>query len=266
MSLAKSPLEAPPPPEVPLSHAPLDRVIAQIAFPLIASVQREDFIGPFQEAIRGIYPYLTREQIAGLVLGPSGITPAQLDTIWRFADGKPDWQWRVSLAPTFLALETRAYRSRDDFMARLQYVIETIGVHINPQVVDRIGLRYIDRIVDVRPDQLQAFIRPALLGLAGTEMALGVHQSVHESLLATSWGQLVVRTGYLPPNTTSDPSAIEPLPQPTFVLDLDMFDSASRTFESSALIDSARGFAERIYTFFRWAVTDDFLRKYGGQL
>ena len=31
-----------------------------------------------------------------------------------------------------------------------------------------------------------------------------------------------------------------------------------------SLAKSAQRFAERIYTIFRWAVTDDFLRRYGG--
>ena len=264
MNPATNPLEAPPPSEVPLPHAPLIRVIAQVAFPLIASIQREDFVGPFQEAIRREYAYLTREQIAGLVVGPGGITPAQPETTWRFADGKANWQWRVSLAPTFLALETRSYTSRDDFMARLQRVIEALGAHVNPQVVERVGLRYVDRIADTGTDQIKTLVRPEILGLAGTEMSRGVVQSIHESLLVTSQGHLAVRGGLLPPNTTTDPSAIDPLPQPSWILDLDMFDPNGRPFDAQALVGDARRFAERIYTFFRWAVTDEFLRKYGG--
>ena len=32
-----------------------------------------------------------------------------------------------------------------------------------------------------------------------------------------------------------------------------------------ATVAQARSFAERIYSIFRWAVTDEFLRRYGGQ-
>ena len=52
VNAADTPLEGPPPPEVPLADSPLVRVIAQVRFPLIASVEKRDFIAPFQEAIR----------------------------------------------------------------------------------------------------------------------------------------------------------------------------------------------------------------------
>lgn len=38
------------------------------------------------------------------------------------------------------------------------------------------------------------------------------------------------------------------------------------SFDVPTLIGKAQGFAERTYTFFRWAVTDTFLRRYGGQI
>ena len=52
MSAAVDPLVAPLPAEVPLNHAPLVRVIAQLRFPEILSVEQRDFVAPFQEAIR----------------------------------------------------------------------------------------------------------------------------------------------------------------------------------------------------------------------
>jgi len=33
----------------------------------------------------------------------------------------------------------------------------------------------------------------------------------------------------------------------------------------AVVIQQTRAFAERIYGIFRWAVSDEFLRKYGGQ-
>jgi hypothetical protein len=47
---------------------------------------------------------------------------------------------------------------------------------------------------------------------------------------------------------------------------LDMFRAETRTFDPSEVVADARSYAERIYTFFRWAVTDDFLRLYGGKV
>lgn len=43
-----------------------------------------------------------------------------------------------------------------------------------------------------------------------------------------------------------------------------MFTASPRPFSVDQLAESAGRFAERLYTFFRWAVTDEFLRRYGG--
>ncbi len=258
-----NPLEAPPPAEIPLLRAPLVRVIAQVAFPQIAMINREDFIAPFQEAIRRTYPHLTREATASIVF-PLGST--QPETTWRFADAKEGWRWRVSLAPTFLALETTSYTSRADFLVRLREVLDALGAHIEPQPVSRLGVRYVDRIEGAGTDEIKTLVRPEMLGLLGTEMSRLSVQSIQENLFITEQGHLVVRAGLVPPNATFDPSAIAPLPEPTWVLDLDMFDPEERPFDAAALVADVRRFAERVYTFFRWVVTDDFLRKYGGDV
>jgi uncharacterized protein (TIGR04255 family) len=41
--------------------------------------------------------------------------------------------------------------------------------------------------------------------------------------------------------------------------------SKQRDFDVEELLNEAQRFAERIYTFFRWAVTDEFLQHFGGE-
>lgn len=45
-----------------------------------------------------------------------------------------------------------------------------------------------------------------------------------------------------------------------------MFTAESRPFDVDRIVAEAQSFAERLYAMFRWAVTDDFLRLYGGEL
>ena len=271
MSAIANPLTSLPPTEVPLANAPLVRVIGQVGFPLIMSIQSPEFIGPIQEAIRSVYPVLTREMTRGFFVGPGGslplgALPMQQDVTWRFADAREDWKWRVSLTSTFLALETVAYSSRADFLARFRAIIEAMADRIDPKIVERLGLRYIDRIERVTAEEVKALVRPEILGLAGTEMAGAVTQSIHETLFSMEHAQLAVRGGLLPAFTTVDPSAIPPIAHPSWILDIDMFNSESRPFEVGELMEETQRFAERIYGFFRWAVTPDFLRRYGGVL
>ena len=42
--------------------------------------------------------------------------------------------------------------------------------------------------------------------------------------------------------------------------------SENRDFDIENILTDAERFSERIYTFFRWAVTDEFLSHFGGEL
>jgi uncharacterized protein (TIGR04255 family) len=76
---------------------------------------------------------------------------------------------------------------------------------------------------------------------------------------------MLTRWGHLPPGVTTDPAAIEPVDEPSWILDLDVFTDDSAPFAVDAVLADAQRFADRVYTFFRWAVTNDFLRRYGGE-
>ena len=259
------PLIAVPPEEVPLPEAPLVRVIAQVRFTPILSVEKREFIAPFQEVIRSAYPILRQEQTRGIVLGPQGLAPVQGQVAWRFAD--VEGKWRVSLAPDFLALETTSYSSRSDFLERLQTVVEALQKHIKPSVVQRQGLRYIDRVTGQALEDIADLVRPEVLGIAATSMSSQPRLSLSETLfdLPESKAQLLARWGRVPEGATVDPSAIEPIGEPSWILDVDMFSTEQRPFDPAQVLADARSFAERLYAFFRWAVTEEFLRRYGGQ-
>lgn len=262
MAPIENPLIDPPPPEVPLPRAPLVRVIAQLRFPLITSLEKRDFVAPFQEAIRRNYPVLRAEQVQDFILGPAGATPVAPQTVWRFSDVES--QWRVSLAPEFIALETTAYSSRDDFLTRLQHVLNALDAHVEPKVIDRFGVRYIDRVTPPVVNDIARLVRAEVLGIAATPMAPGIQHLQTLSVFTVGDAQLFARWGQVPENSTVDPAAIEPIDEPSWILDLDMFKDGARPFDVDTLVSQARSYTERLYTFFRWAVTDEFLRRYGG--
>jgi uncharacterized protein (TIGR04255 family) len=263
MTAIEDPLVAPLPGEVPLDHAPLVRVIAQVRFPLVVAIEQRDFIAPFQEAIRPKYPVLRQEQTRGVLVSQVGVAPVPAQTAWRFGDVES--HWRVSLAPDFLALETTAYTSRSDFLVRLREVVVALDKHVEPKVVDRLGVRYIDRIVGRPVDDIAKLVRAEIRGITGTPAASHAVHTLSESMFTLDSARILARWGCLPAGATVDPSAIEPTNEPSWILDIDMFSSDPVPFAVDHVVDNARRFAERIYTFFRWAVTDDFLRLYGGR-
>lgn len=263
MSVTVDPLVAPLPPEVPLTDAPLVRVIAQLRFPEILSVEQRDFVAPFQEAIRSTYPVLRQEQTQGFLLAPGAIAPAKAQTAWRFSD--TGGHWRVSLTPDFLALETTKYVSRDDFFGRVQVLARALDEHFEPAQIDRLGVRYIDRITGDAVDDIAKLVRPEVRGITGTIASAHAAHALSESVFELPDARVLARWGVLPAGTTVDPAAIEPAQEKSWVLDLDMFSAAPMPFEVERVVAEAKRYAERIYTIFRWAVTDDFLVRYGGK-
>lgn len=262
--VSTNPLIAPPPKEVPLKKAPLVRVIAQVRFPLITSIENQIFIGSFQEAIRNKYPILQPEQTRSFVLASQGIMQTEQVT-WRFVNAEGNW--RVSLAPEFIALETTAYTSRSDFLSRLKYILTALNEHIKPNIVQRFGIRYIDRLVGQSVKDISKLVRPEIAGITALEFAEHIDQSLTESWFTMPEREdlIIARWGLVPPNTTFDPNAIEPLNEHSWILDLDMSLTKQRDFNVDALMIEGQGFTEKIYTFFRWAVTADFLIHFGGE-
>jgi uncharacterized protein (TIGR04255 family) len=263
MSVNEDPLVAPPPAEVPLANAPLVRVITQVRFPEILSVEQRDFVAPFQESIRATYPVLRQEQTHGVLLSLAGVASVKPQTAWRFSD--MEGHWRVSLTPEILALETTKYTSRSDFFTRLRAVVAALDEHVEPKLIDRLGVRYIDRITGAAVDEITQLVRPEVLGILGTRAASRAAHALSETMFELDGARILARWGRLPANATVDSAAIEPASEKSWILDLDMFSASPAPFAVDRVIEDAKRYAERIYTFFRWAVTEGFLQRYGGK-
>jgi uncharacterized protein (TIGR04255 family) len=260
------PLTGPIASEIPLPDAPLVRVIAQVKFPPVMAILQPDFIGPFQEAIRATYTDLSRIDIPNPEIQTAlhGGVPQRILGPWRFQT--PEEGWMVSLAHDFVALEATTYSSRADFMNRLREILVALETHVGPRTVERIGVRYVDRLNEDCLNDIATLVRPEVLGLTAHPHLGSLALSITESVFALDGCQLTSRWGLVPANATYDPGAVEPRPVPSWVLDLDMFRIESRRFSVDEAISDANAFSERIYTVFRWAVTDRFLERFGGQL
>jgi uncharacterized protein (TIGR04255 family) len=231
----------------------------------VLSLEKREFIAPFQEAIRSTYPVLRPEQTQGIVLGPQGVAPGPKQIAWRFSD--VDGGWRVSVTPEFVAIETTSYTSRGDFLKRLRFVLDAFAERVEPALVQRLGVRYIARVTGDALADISGLVRQEVLGIVALPFSEHAHHSLTETILALpgSKEQLLARWGKVPAGVTVDPNAIEPIPEPSWVLDIDMFCNEEHPFVPEEIVNTAQRFAERLYTVFRWAVTDDFLRRYGGK-
>ena len=266
------PLNPTPTPEVPLPRAPLARVIAQARFPPILAIRDPDKVAVLQEALRETYPNLSQDQVHSIELGGGETPDVRQGLIWRLADREKDPRWRVSLGVDFVALETSAYNSRDDFLDRLRTVLSAVEQAFEPASARRLGLRYIDRLTDEAVDRVGELIHPGVLGIirppGNPESELGesvTHLMTEAQFLARDGARVQGRWGQLPENATYDPTALEPVDKPSWVLDLDMFTTESQAFASEDLVTTATGFAKCLYWLIRQMVTEEFLRFYGGE-
>lgn len=261
MTQIPAPFSGPPPAEIALKRAPLVRVLGQITFPLIAKLAQQDAIAAFQESIRASYPLLTPEHVNHIELTPGTEPRVRAETIWRFASS--DQIWRVSLAASFVSLETTAYTSRQEFVQRLIDVARALETTVDPKLVLRVGVRYINRVEGAALEHLADLIKPEVLGVLQTPFKDAAQHLMTESLLRTQEGQLLARWGSLPAGATVDPQALEPIAAPCWILDLDLFATEQATFSADTIGAQVLAFAQRHYTVFRFVVTPAFLTYYG---
>ncbi len=261
--MPSDPFSGPPPGEVPLPRAPLERVVCQVRFasPLLAA-EVGARVAPVQEELREDYPVL-REEVE-LPVGPAGAAAGSPRTIWRFQDAAGGW--RFAVARGFVALETGSYGSRAEFAERLGRVLAVVERRLHPGPVARIGLRYIDRLQGEALGRIGEFIRPELRGPLAATLAPRLRHGVAEAELDLDAGErLRARWGRLPAGATVDASLVPPIDGPSWVLDIDVFRVNEQPFHHDRLAEAMATLGEKAYRFFRWAVTDEFLEFCGGQ-
>ncbi|MFI4973243.1 MAG: TIGR04255 family protein [Caulobacterales bacterium] len=262
-----APLGGPAPKEVPLPGSPLVRVVAQVQLPGIIKIRLPEEAAKFQDRVRADYPMVDEDGMSELRINlGSGAPTFQQNpgVIWRFSD--LDRQWRVSLAPNAVTLDTTAYTNRADFLTRWAAILAIVQDQFDPRVVQRAGIRYLDQVVDEGFAVLPSMLRHEMLGVISGPIREHVAHALSEALLATEEGKVLLRWGDLPGNVVIDPALMNPHPQRSWVLDIDSFSEERAVFEHKALAMTFGCLADRAYALFRYTVNNDFLRFYGGVL
>jgi uncharacterized protein (TIGR04255 family) len=257
------PLQGAAPKEIALPNAPLVSVIAQVRFPTRLAVRSADRIIGFQDLICAHYPHLERQDISSFILGPgpSPTAGGESSVHWRFSDDTH--KWRVTLTQDFIALETNAYESRTDFLERLKIILQAFEETFTPAHMTRFGMRYIDQIKGEPLTRIATLLRDEVIGVANS-LGASAKQVLTQIEVAAEPGDLVARWGKLPANMTFDPNLVPAIGEDSWFIDLDVSKSGESPFLTEAIIETATLCAERVYAVFRWMVTKDFLRTYGG--
>lgn len=256
--------------EVKLERAPLARTLAQIRFPRLTRLVAEKEV-PLRiaESLADAYPVFNEGHEMALTVTPDGIsqTPAA-EPLWQLVSA--DNSWNVSFGNSFLALHTSDYTHRGDFCERLQYVWQKFTALAPPPQIERIGFRYLNRVEDPDfIDELGAMVRAPILGGAAitTKPSLLISSLSENQFQLNENDRLHARWGILPPDAVLDPT-LPAAKDRSWVLDLDSFRMYRRPSLSSGIdvVDAVQTLSKAGYRFFRWSVTERFLRRFGGDI
>jgi len=254
--------------QVPLTSSPLVGVIVQVRFPPILRIPEPPFVAAFQDSIRSSYPVTHAETTAGIVMDPSlGPQPRRTEQVWRFED--LEGNWTVSLGMGFMSLDVSRYTDRAELVERFHRVLGSLEADINPRSITRLGVRYVDRVelvADLPP--LERLVRTEVLGMAGAPVGVREHmaQTLTDTLFVTDGAKLRARWGTVPAGVVLDPFHGAPPRVPSWILDLDMYGDSDRIpLDVGEVTERVGAYAARIYRFFRWVVSDEFLRWHGGE-
>lgn len=248
-----------------LKRAPLTGVLAQLRFAEIFSIQKREFIAQFQERIRHSYPLAEAQPALSVQVGEGNAPSLKQTTTWRFSD--PERVWAISLAPDFLAFETKKYTSRVDFKNRLRFVLDAMAETINPTVVTRTGIRCVNQIVQPEMNILRQLFRPEIGSFSSSELKDQIEHSLTEALCKTKEGMLLLRWGLMPARASHDLGLLPPIEEKSWIFDLDSFrdHQPAVPFDPEVSSNLVYELATRLNTFFYWAAQPKLIETFGGE-
>lgn len=252
-------------------NPPLALALCQVRFATKFGLN-DSGVASFQEALGTEYPIPEKQQVASIQIGqPAGPTDFQQATppiLWKFTDQTGDWT--VTLTQDFVTLETRAYADFDDFLERLQQVLQTVIATVKPGIGRRIGLRYINEIRSRERAWLD-IIRADLLGvLALDSFRESSDQAIQVLSLRAGEAHINLQHGPFSTGTTVVPKpGVQAESSPFYLLDVDMYQEFAPHQPLQMDAVSISEYVERYHTtvseLFRWATTDEYRASLGSR-
>ena len=211
-----------------LEHSPLVLVLCEIRFSPVLAIDRH--VTAIQDRLRNNgfpdYSVATQQQIQ---FGAEGGVQLQ------FASA--DKKRVMTLTTSSIALQVTDYQTFEDFQEPLRLVVDVLSREVQPSYADRIGLRYVDAVVDVGSDLTEIFTE-AVTTFSPEELGVESLLSSQQILARSAVGQLLIRmnqvenTPILPPDllTPDFPQLAAVKPGIHAILDIDSSDESRTAF------------------------------------
>jgi uncharacterized protein (TIGR04255 family) len=184
-----------------LEQPPLIYAVAQIKFSGIGRLSAH--IPDIQDGMRKAgFPLLTEGQVTAIQFGSPADT--MISPRWEFLNR--DRTAGVALLKDSVAFHVSRYIGFDEFCTHLRTALKIVQNSLGIELVERIGLRYVDVVWPEPRDGFAPLVNPVLLGL--DDKALGARESTCfvNYIAQTEIGTLCVRAlrrsdgGFLPPD------------------------------------------------------------------
>ncbi|WP_082958898.1 TIGR04255 family protein [Mycobacterium sp. E3198] len=256
-------------PEVRLKDGPLEVALFQVRFPgPVTRIEQAIDSNEIAQALSSEYPFADRQEVLSFVIQPGHQpSPQKAANTTALSLSDASQKWTLNIARDSVSLTTTAYVNRDDLLERAGRIFEALSKVAEPPAVARVGLRYLNRVRDV--GLIRKFCGNG--GLAEPirhqqEFSLArdeIQSALTELQFAwTSEQRLQARWGVLPAGqTVANP--FEPLPDPSWLLDVDAFHESLFEFSSEEVVKRLKVLSERAYRYFRWVFTPVALPDFG---
>jgi uncharacterized protein (TIGR04255 family) len=256
-------------PPLKLQNSPLVYVLAQVRVSAVMSIEK--YVPDIQERLRHQgFPRFQRGKIQEIRLDPA--QAPKINTFDRYEFQNKDGTSGIVLAPDFISLHTSQYDTGENFEQVLKTALDVAHEIVKFNLVERVGLRYIDLIRLGKNETWSEYIQPTLLGLDPEKLGVSKSLSRFEFVGITEVGTLVVRYSQsdqgiilpldLIPSTLKHDVQLNASELVAF-LDIDHFSEQSRDFDVSAVMEIVSDLHDTTTRAFRNAVTETALIRWG---
>lgn len=198
------------------------------------------------------------EQTVTVNVEPSGASHEIEKRVRGWQYTSTDQTLVIAVQPSLLSVQTTRYQRWSESLApQLAAVCDAVAGVLTPQLVHRVGVRYINRFIDSGADSPRAWngrIDSHLLGVVG-HAQLGQRLTSAQQQFEVDLGgaqAAVVRHGAFRDGATRGSF--------NYLLDLDVFDNQATIFNSAGIRDRATDLNRAAMALFREMITEDYLR------
>jgi len=246
-------------------------VLAQVRISPIAKMS--DYIADVQERLRqNGFPRFDESTTNEILLQP-GMQPQMREhPRWDFLN--KERSTGIVVTQNAVVLHTNSYDTFDHFAKALRLALDVVREVATPELVERLGLRYVDLIRPSSDESWTAYLQDGFHGLRPEEIGMQQASQRHDIVGTTAIGKLVVRCvqsmgAFLPPDllpSTLDYSKVQvPNDELVTLLDLDHYSEESRDFDVEQVMTTMWNLHENLDLVFRQATTEYAKKKWEAQ-